>query len=480
MPVSRGSSEAYSTGSHAPCPPPPQAGRAASGPGASGAWDPVENASLLPWLTGTALLHSMMAQQQRGMLKLWNAGLIAATFILCVFGTYLTRSGVVQSVHSFGASLIGTFFLVFLVAVTLFCVILLVSRRKLLRSEHPLESLAGREGAFLLTNLLLAGMTAVTLVGTIFPLLSDGVTVDQTFYNRSVLPPAMALLALMAAGPLFVYGRDAGRLLKKRMIAPASAGLVAAAILGVGWTVNPWALVAAFVAGAAITSAGIDMARVYGERRRTTGEGAGLALWRMLDSNHRRYGGQTVHVGMLLVMIGVVGSSLFNVKETFQLHPGQTVEYAGRKLTFEKLFETQGPNFIAMEAVVTLKEADGAVKTVHPQRRLYNKTDQPNSEVAIESNLREDLYVTLAGWEDGGKLTALQVVINPLVSWIWIGGIVMTLGAIVCLLPRLEPGVATAPVEIKSSSAGSNATGGKRLSGKSAERSGRRVAGAEQ
>jgi cytochrome c-type biogenesis protein CcmF len=202
------------------------------------AWDPVENASLLPWLTGTALLHSMMVQQQRGMLKAWNVILIALSFVLCIFGTYITRSGIVDSVHTFGKSLVGTFFLVFLVGTIMVSALLILVRRRLLVAEHRLETVWGREGAFLALNIVLVLMTAVTTVGTIFPVISNAlsgkaVSVNQSFYNKAVVPMGIALMALMAFGPLLTYGKTAPEHLKKHVRAPLAGGLLAALVRSV-------------------------------------------------------------------------------------------------------------------------------------------------------------------------------------------------------------------------------------------------------
>ncbi len=409
------------------------------------AWDPVENASLLPWLTGTALLHSVMVQQQRGMFKVWNAALIACTFLLCIFGTYLTRSGVVQSVHSFGESVIGTFFLVFLLVCILLSVGVGIARRRLLKGEQPLEDLMTKEGAFLALNVLLVLMTLTTLVGTVFPLISgvvldEPVSVGAAFYNKAVIPLALVLLALMSAGPLLTYGKDAAKVLGRGLIVPGFAAIVAVtAAVNMGVT-NPWALVCTAVAAVAVFAVAVALVKSVRQRGLIHDDESPLiAAARVIDGSHRRYGGQAIHMGMIMLMVGVAGSSLFSVSETFQLRAGESGTLGKYTLNFTDLNETRHANYTAVAAHVTLTGPDGAETTMHPQMRFYDKTEQPSAQVALRSSLGRDAYLTLAGWEEGGKLVAIQAIINPLVAWIWIGGIVMTAGAVFCLLPCLLP-----------------------------------------
>jgi cytochrome c-type biogenesis protein CcmF len=408
------------------------------------AWDPVENASLLPWLTGTALLHSIMVQQHRGMFKKWNAALIAITFILCIFGTYITRSGIIDSVHSFGKSLVGTFFLVFLLANILFSIGLLAFSQKILKPEHELDGLIGKEGFFLATNVLLLGMTIITLIGTIFPVISSivagqQVTVNPNFYNKVVAPLGLVLAALMAVGPLLVYGKDAANRLIKEGLVPALFALVTVVFFIVTGLHNIWALIAAAVAAATFASVGLDLIRSTLARAKAHGENIATALAQLVDSNHRRYGGQIVHIGTILIIVGITGSSLFNQKETFSMKPGESVQFAGRTLTLAAVKPASGVNYEAVQAVLTFSNPGKDDLLLTPQIRQYNKwEEQANSEVSIRSTWREDVYVTLAAYDEHGSVT-IQAIINPLVSWIWAGGIILTLGGIVSLLPRVLP-----------------------------------------
>lgn len=409
------------------------------------AWDPVENASLLPWLTSTALLHSIIVQQHRGMFKIWNVSLIAMSFILCIFGTYLTRSGVIQSVHAFGGDVLGTIFLIFLIICTLFCTGLVVWRRKRLTSEHELEGLISREGAFLLSNVLFTIMMLTTLVGTTFPLISgvfgvEPITVGQSFYNKIVAPMALVIVALMATGPVLAFGRSAALKIAKALTIPAIITAILTVIVGFVVTANIWALLCTAICCLGTFAVIVDFLRSTSARRRSTGEYFLIAAMRLIDKDHRRYGGQLTHLGMMLLVIGIAGSSLFDVEQTHRLRAGESVAIDGHSLTFVEIAEVRDVNFTAVQATVALTDRSGVTYTLRPQRRYYDTwKDQPNSEVSILTTWREDVFVSLAGWDQNGVITAIQVKINPLVIWIWIGGIVMVLGSTFCTLPRLLP-----------------------------------------
>ena len=443
-------------------------------------WDPVENASLLPWFTATALLHSLIVQQQRGMLKIWNVVLIASTFLLCIFGTYLTRSGIVQSVHGFGVSLVGTLFLIFLIRISLVTVVMIAVRLRGLRSENALDNMFGREGAFLIVNVLLGLMTLVTLVGTLFPVISGPlamlgtlvgtvfprlgglfpsgpVTPKAEFYNQTVVPLGLLLVALMACGPLLVYGAGAGRRLARGMIVPGIFAVVTIAVMCAMRLTDPWALACGAIIVAALAAAVIDLGRTVRDRSRTNGESLIGATLRVLDGNHRRYGGQLAHMGMLMMVAGIAGSSLFGIQQDLQMVPGQTVQMGRYAVKFDTIEQVERENYTAVQANLQLTDPSGVTRTLRPQRRLYEKPEKVSSEVAIRSSLREDLYATFAGWDDERQQLAIQVIINPLVNWIWIGGIVLGLGGVVCLLPRFVGG---APADVAGESQQAAARGG--------------------
>lgn len=410
------------------------------------AWDPVENASLLPWLTGTAVLHSLIVQQHRGMFKRWNASLIAVTFVLCIFGTYLTRSGVIDSVHAFAPSMIGTFFLCFLGLTVLASVGLLAWRFRMLAPERLLDGIVSREGMFLISNVLLVLMTLVTLVGTVFPLISgvfveEPVTVKPAFYDRVVAPMALLLVAMMAIAPVLTFGAQAAQKIARRLTVPSIAALIVT-LMAVAWTRNIWALICVAIVALGTGTVIVDFIRMFSARRRSTGEGPLTCGARLIDRDHRRYGGQLAHLGVMLIVIGVAGSSLFSTENVYRLVPGsdEVVGLDRYTLKLTALDEVRRENYGAVQATVELTDAGGTVRTLTPQRRFYDRwADQPNSEVAVHSTWREDVYLSLAGWEDGGRMVALQVKVNPLVLWIWIGGIVMSAGCVFCMLPRLLP-----------------------------------------
>jgi cytochrome c-type biogenesis protein CcmF len=406
------------------------------------AWDPVENASLLPWLTGTALMHSIIAQRTQGIFKRWTASLSAITFILCIFGTWITRSGVVDSVHGFGKSMVGTFFGVFLVLSGLVSVVMVVVRWNRLRPDRPMEAIVSREGAILAGNILLVAMTLVTLFGTMYPAItsitSSSQSVNQSFYNHAVLPMAMILVGIMALSPLLTFGNAALERLMKNVAVPLAAAAVAMGVLWVLKVRSIWALAAAAAGAVFIASIAVDLFHATRARAEHNHEGWMTAVLGLLGSNHRKYGSHIVHVGVIAIVAGVVGSSLYGSKATLPLKVGESTEVGRYHLTLIALENVTGENYQAKEAQVEMTDtSSGRVTVLTPQYREYHKSENPSAEVAIRSSWREDLYVTLAGFEPG--IATLQVIVNPLVSWIWAGGIILGLGAIVCLLPKFQP-----------------------------------------
>lgn len=395
------------------------------------AWDPVENASLLPWLTGTALMHSLMIQQRRGMLKVWNAWLVPMTFLLCIFGTYLTRSGIIASVHAFPDSSVGKFFLMMLLLGIGISVGVIIWRRDLLKSEHKLDKLVSHEGAFMGGNVLLTIIMLTTLVGTIFPVLSkafaeESVTLGEEFFNTVVVPMALLLAALMAVGPLLRYANAPGAL-RRRLIAP---GITTVAVVaGVGfWSVRymdfkllsagtMWMMVSAAVAAFTVACIAEDVIRAAGALRQNT---------------IRRWGGQLVHLGMIMIVVGVAGSSIYKTDKSLAMTPGQTEQFGKYKLRLDGLEEIKGVNYMGGEARIGVSAPGLDEIILRPQRRQYNKSSKGNSEVAVRTGLAEDVYIILAGWK--GETVHIKVLINPLLSWIWIGGVSMSLGSLVCLV----------------------------------------------
>jgi cytochrome c-type biogenesis protein CcmF len=238
------------------------------------------------------------------------------------------------------------------------------------------------------------------------------------------------------------YGKDAGKRLARALVVPA----IMAVLVVIGFVIkgvnNPWALACTAICTLVVGNVLISLGRAVLHRIRENGENPLTALVRLLDGNHRRYGGQIVHLGVMLMVAGITASSLFSNKQSFQMSPGQSVQLGGMTLTMVELRETRNVNFMAVEAVVKLVDANGEETVLNPQRRFYDKAEEANSEVAIQTGWKQDVYVTLAGWEEGGKVTAIETIINPLVSWIWVGGIVLTIGTIFSLLPKMLPAAA--------------------------------------
>lgn len=408
------------------------------------AWDPVENASLIPWLTGTALLHTLGVSRQRGVLKGWTAGLAAATFLLCILGTYITRSGVIESMHAFGRSSVGNYFLVLLVGAAAGSGWLMLARRDRLRSQRSVDTLLSREGVTLLANLLLSAMAGATLAGTLFPVFSSAalttaVSVGPGFYNRVVSPLGIAVATAMVAAPLLVYGPIAPRTLLRGLIPPMVAGLCAAALAVVLGARSPTFLICAAVPAALVAGLAASIIDSVATYARHTGFGIPAAAARVIDSNHRRYGGHLAHLGVGLLVVGIAGSTLLSSQVTATLDPGSELQIGGRTIRFEMLREVRTGGYTAAEAVLTVDPAGPGPFVIRPQRRFYDNATDAVAEVAIRTTWREDLYVALIGWEGAGRSVAIQARINPLTVWIWAGAGLMIAGGMFSMAPRFLP-----------------------------------------
>jgi cytochrome c-type biogenesis protein CcmF len=429
-------------------------------------WDPVENVALLPWLTATALLHSIMVQERRGMLKVWNLGLAAGTFALAVFGTFVVRSGVLSSVHSFAVSEIGPYFFGFLAAVLLGTTGLVLSRLPALRAEGRFDALLSREVGFLANNWLLLAVVAATLWGTIFPLLSEAlrgakVAIGPQFYRQVNGPVFLALLLLMGIGPLLAWRRTSGSSLARNFRWPVALGAaVALALLVLLGLANAWAAVAygacAFVLGA------IALEFVRGVRvRRGAGTGLVASLVGLVGANRRRYGGYVVHLGVVFAAVGIVGSSFFQQAEDVSLRQGESVALGRYEITYERLSDYREPGHDGTVATLQVRSAAGwgpsTPLQLQPERRTYaNWEQQPVTGVAIGTTLPwlDDVYVLLTQWDDAGVAT-FRLFLNPLVSLIWLGGLLLLGGTAIAVWPATQvarrpvPGTAPArsPVE---------------------------------
>jgi len=417
------------------------------------AWDPVENASLLPWLTMTAFLHSVMIQEKRGMLKRWNLGLIVGTFMLSIFGTFITRSGVISSVHSFTQSNVGYFFLAFLVIAGIFGFTLLYTRWPLLEPEAQLDSVVSREAAFLFNNLLFVGIAFSVLWGTLFPILSElvrgtKITVGPPFFNRVNVPLGLLLLGLTGVGPLIAWRKASSENLKRQFRWPTAAGLATLGGLLAAGMRDLYPLMAislgGFVAGTVVQ----EFYRGVRARMRMHTESAPMALAHLVGRNRRRYGGYIVHIGMLIYFVAFAGMA-FKREQEATLKPGQSVVMRspfGHTYTFTHLGVSQyeALNRIVSAATVEVTKdgkPDGLITSEKRQHvdSFKRPTFEPSTEVGIRSGLQEDVYVVFAGAVNGTEEAVYRFNLNPLVWWVWYGGFVLVFGGLLTMWPGGGP-----------------------------------------
>ena len=402
-------------------------------------WDPVENASLMPWLAATALLHSVMIQERKGMLKVWNMVLLFFTFGMTIFGTFLTRSGIVSSVHAFAQSNIGSYFVAFLALILAGSAALLAVRLKLLRAEHRLESFASRESAFLLNNWILLALLFAVLWGTLFPVISEAftdekITVGAPFFNQVSVPMGLALLFLTGAGPLFAWRRTSKEGFRRNFEAPALCGLAGlglAAALGVR---DFYPLVSLALCGFAAGSVAFEFARGIGARRRTSGETVLAAAGRLLAKSRRRYGGYLVHVSVVLLFVGFTGQAFTSEREIV-LEAGESARVGGYEATFETLAFGDDPNRSIEAAAVGLQHDGRFLATLVPERHFYKTAEQNTTEVAIYSRWFEDFYLILVGPSSDRASAKFQVYVNPLVGCVWLGAALLVISALWTMWP---------------------------------------------
>lgn len=403
------------------------------------AWDPVENASFMPWLTGTAYLHSVMIQQRRGMLKVWNMVLIIITFALTIFGTFLTRSGILSSVHSFADSNLGPFFLAFLGIAVVFAVSFMIGRLADLRSDNELDSLVSRESSFLLNNLILLGSTVATFWGVVFPLVSEAVrgvkvTVSMPFFNQVNGPIFMALLLIMGICPLIGWRKASTDNLIRNFLYPTVIALIFAAIAyGLGMR-DLYALSAVSLCVFVVAVILLEVWRGTRARHRTAGENYLVALGRLIWHNKPRYGGYIVHLSIVMIAMGIIGSFAFHTEKEVTLAPGEMMNIDRFSIKYNSLAETPKKGKDVVTATVEVYNAGQRVGYLFPAKEFSPQSEEPSTEVAIRTTLMEDVYVILAGW-DKDQTASFKVLVNPLVVWIWIGGAVMLFGTAIALWP---------------------------------------------
>jgi cytochrome c-type biogenesis protein CcmF len=427
-------------------------------------WDPVENASLMPWLTGTAFLHSVMMQEKRGMLKTWNMWLIFSTFMLSIFGTFLTRSGVVSSVHAFAQSSIGDWFVAFLAIIFATCLFFYVKNRSHLRSEHKLESLISRESSFLFNNLLLLVACFTVLWGTLFPVLSEWVqgtkvTVGPPFFNRVNVPVALLLLLLTAVGPLLAWRRTSVESLKRNFFWPAI-GALATGVMLVALGMRPWEDVSYFyslmtillsvLVALTVISEFVRGGRVIG---RHTGQNLFASMVQLAHRNTRRYGGYIVHFGVIVIMIGFAGS-VFNQDKEQEMGFGDKMTIGPYTLVCQSYTQDDNPNYGSEWAVMNVFKGGKQIATLNPERRFYKASQQTSTMVANRSTPQEDLYVVYEGQNLETGKPIIKVHLNPLVMWIWIGVWIIIAGTVVGLIPNSAPVRVPAPARMRAEPVG--------------------------
>ncbi len=402
-------------------------------------WDPVENASLLPWITATAFLHSVMMQEKKGMMKVWNMVLVSATFFLCIFGTMLTRSGLVSSVHAFAEGPIGKYFVTFLAIGIAGTVYLILDRLDYLKSENQLESVVSRESSFLFNNLVLLGSCFAVLWGTLFPVISEWVTgskisVGPPFFNRVNVPIALFLLFLTGVGPLFAWRRTSVESLKRNFLWPSVAALALGAVLLAAVTRNFYALMSFMLCmfvGVTVLAEFYKGARAIQAKNGGSLLGCAVELTRR---NTRRYGGYIVHLGIVIMFIGFTGQ-VFSREAQDALQVGDTLQVAPYAFRIADIKQGENGNYAYETATIEVSKNGQPLGKMYPERRLYRASQQLTSEVAIRPRLSEDLYISFAGRTNDGSKPVFQVFINPLVNWVWLGAFVVILGTLTALAP---------------------------------------------
>jgi cytochrome c-type biogenesis protein CcmF len=408
-------------------------------------WDPVENASFMPWLTGTAFLHSAMIQEKRGMLKVWNMILIILTYSLILFGTFITRSGVISSVHSFARSAIGPAFFAFISVTFLVSLFLLFEGLSTLKGEHEMDSLLSREAVFLLQNLLLLGITFATFWGTIFPMISElvtgeKITVGPPFYNKVNGPLFAALVLTMGIAPLFAWRRGSAARLGRALWLPF--GLAVA--IAVGLLLSGIRNLAALFGYWLVAFVGLTILWEFGrgvQARMKHGEGPAVALARLVARNRRRYGGYVVHLGVVMIALGVVGTQFFQQETQGMLRPGESLHLGRYTLTYDSLLQytLEGGDRQVTEAQVSLYRDGRFLRRLRPHKDFFLSSGQPLSIPAVLNRPGEDIYVLLVGWEEVGPGgSTFKIYLNPLVNWIWLGGLTLIVGTLLAAWPERQ------------------------------------------
>jgi len=405
------------------------------------AWDPVENAAFMPWLPATAFLHSVQVQERRSMLKVWNLSLIIIAFSLTIFGTFLTRSGILSSIHAFSSGPVGTVFLVFLAFVLLSSFGLLAYRSDQLKGQPELDSMVSRESAFLLNNIVLVSALFTIFLGTIFPLLSEAVagvqvSVGAPYFNSVTVPLFLLLVFLMGVGPMIAWRKASWDNLKRNFLWPATASLVFALGLFV-WQVRDLLPLLGFTLLAFVVfSILYDTALALRARHRIAGEGVFSGLITLARRNQRRYGGLVVHLGVVLIIMGIAGSMTYSLEREATLALKEHLTVGRYLIEFEGLKGAQQPTHFRVEGAFRVFHGGDEVGVLSPALKFFPTQQSPVGRAVHRSSISDDIYLILSGFSELDKNQAtLKVLVRPLVVWIWIGGFVIMLGTLVAILP---------------------------------------------
>jgi len=403
-------------------------------------WDPVENASLLPWLTGTAFLHSVMMQEKRGMMKVWNVWLVFCTFLLCILGTFLTRSGVVSSVHAFAQSNIGTWFVGFIGVTLLVCLGAYLKNRDYLKSENQLDSVISRESSFLFNNLLFLVACIAVLSGTLFPVFSEWITGDRIsvgapFFNKVNVPIGLLILFLTGVGPLLAWRKTSTESLKRNFGWPLLVGVLAGVVafaLGFRELFSVICLTLCVFVAATIV---LEFYRGATVIRARSGASYPACAIDLTMRNTRRYGGYIVHMGMVFVFVGLAGAA-FNRDIQKGMAFGQTMQIGPYTVVLQGMDTKPEKNYTAQRMLVEVLHNNTPMMMLFPEKRQFNTNQENGTMVAIYSTWKEDLYVVFAGMDPETNMPVIHAFLNPLVKWIWFGGVMVVFGTIVALLPN--------------------------------------------
>ena len=405
------------------------------------AWDPVENASLLPWLTGTAFVHSIMVQKSRNMMKGWNVALAIVTFLLTILGTFITRSGIISSVHAFGKSNLGTLFLVFMAIVAIISLYLILLRFKKLKSEKRIEYLLSRDFSFLLVNLIFIILLAAVLGGTLYPAFTElfigkQITLGEPFFNRVSVPIGIFLLLLLAVCPVFSWKQTTKKSLQKRALYPAVISvffIIILFVLGIHHFKSLLTLGIGFLGLAIIIG---EIFTHISNRMKSENESILNSIKHVFKLNTRRYAAYLIHIGVISIYFSIVGTTVYKHENEITLQKGDATTIGEYRLVYQKMAESKKANADVLIAELDVFKNDEKVGTVKPRRNFYRSSmgkTQYTTEVSVRSNLKEDLYVILASYQDDESATFVLMV-NPLQIWMWIGGFIITIGVIIILI----------------------------------------------